>query len=289
MVCAQPQQSHCGGRAAMNAEIRVIERHKHIGFGIQEAAKRLELLWMLAQRQIASRYRQMLLGVVWAALEPLGQLLMLTLVFGFLLRVDTAGYPYPLFAFAGLTAWWLFSRNLMAVASCLQDNMALISKVYFPRLILALAASIKELFDIAIMLALLVVVSALYGYVPQPKVLILLPLLVYAALLSLGLGLWLASLMVRFRDIRPMLGLILQAGMYATPILYAPTLVPERFQFFYQLNPMYWVVELSRWSLLDKAVVITPSFYWSLALSAGIITSGLLVFSATEKIAVDVQ
>jgi lipopolysaccharide transport system permease protein len=270
-------------------EVQVIERQRHFGFGLLESSRRLELLVMLAQRQVASRYRQMMLGVVWAALEPLGQLLMLNLVFGFLLKVDTGGYPYPLFAFAGLTAWWLFSRNLMAVAGCLQDNMALISKVYFPRLILALAASLKELFDIAIMLALLVVVSAAYGYSPQLKMLLLLPLLLFSALLSLGLGLWLASLMVRFRDIRPMMGLALQAAMYATPILYAPSLVPERLQSLYQLNPMYWVIEFSRWALLDKAVMITPSFYWSLVVSTGLIASGLLVFSATEKIAVDVQ
>jgi lipopolysaccharide transport system permease protein len=270
-------------------EIRVIERQKHFGFGVLETVRRLELLIMLSQRQIASRYRQMLLGVVWAILEPLGQLLMLTLVFGFLLRVDTGGYPYPLFAFAGLTAWWLFSRNLLAVAGCLQDNMGLISKVYFPRLILALAASVKEIFDIAVMLVLLVIVAIIYGYTPAIKVIVLVPLLLFAGLLSLGLGLWFASLLVRFRDVRPMLGLILQAGMYASPILYSPSLIPERLQFYYQLNPMYWVIELSRWGLLDKPVSITPSFYWSLMLSIGIITTGLFVFSATEKMAVDVQ
>lgn len=273
----------------MTVEVRVIENQKQFGFGILEVCARHELLWMLSQRQIASRYRQMLLGVFWAALEPLGQLLMLTLVFGFLLKVDTGGYPYPLFAFAGLTGWWLFSRNLLAVAGSLQDNMGLISKVYFPRLILPLAASTKELFDIAIMLALLLVVAMVYGYFPGIKVVLIVPLLLFAALLSLGMGLWLASLMVRFRDIRPMLGLILQAGMYATPILYSPTLVPERFQFFYQLNPMYWVVELSRWALLDQVVMISSSFYWSLVISALIIVSGLLIFSATEKVVVDVQ
>ncbi|EFO33991.1 ABC-2 type transporter [Roseibium sp. TrichSKD4] len=271
------------------AEIRIIERQRNWSFGLTEAAQRSELLVMLAQRQISARYRQMLLGVFWAALEPLGQLLMLTLVFGFLLRVDTGGYPYPLFAFAGLTAWWLFSRNLLAVASCLQDNISLISKVYFPRLILALSASVKELFDIVIMLVLLLSVATIYGYTPTAKALVLFPLLLFAALLSLGLGLWLASLMVRFRDVRPMLALILQAGMYASPILYSPALVPERFQFYYQLNPMYWVVELSRWGLLDKPLTITSSFYWSLLLSISVIASGLLVFSATEKMAVDVQ
>lgn len=273
----------------MTAEVRIIEQQRGVGLGLAEVLERRELLWMLAQRQIASRYRQMLLGVFWAALEPLGQLLMLTLVFGFLLKVDTAGYPYPLFAFAGLTGWWLFSRNLMAVAGSLQDNMGLISKVYFPRLVLPLAASFKELFDIAVMVGLLILVSMIYGYFPGPKIVVLVPLMLFAALLSLGLGLWLASLMVRFRDIRPMLGLILQAGMYVTPILYSPALVPERFQFAYQLNPMYWVIELARWALLEKTVTLTAPFYWSLGFSGIVLVSGLLVFSFTEKMAVDVQ
>ena len=273
----------------MTTDIRVIENHNRFGFGILDVLERRELLAMLSHRQIVSRYRQMLLGVFWAALEPLGQLVMLTLVFGFLLKVDTAGYPYPLFAFAGLTGWWLFSRNLMAVAGSLQDNMGLISKVYFPRLILPLAASIKELFDMAVMACLLLIVAMVYGYFPGLKGLFIVPLLLYAALLSLGLGLWLASLMVRFRDIRPMLALILQAGMYATPILYSPALVPERFQFAYQLNPMFWVVELSRWALLDKSVIITDPFYWSIGISVLILAGGLLVFSATEKNVVDIQ
>lgn len=270
-------------------ETRIIERQRHLSFGLLEAVRRVELLIMLSQRQISARYRQMLLGVLWAALEPLGQLLMLTLVFGFLLKVETGGYPYPLFAFAGLTAWWLFSRNLLAVASCLQDNMSLISKVYFPRLILALSSSVKETFDIAILVIILIFVAIIYGYTPGAKVLVLIPLLLFATLLSLGLGLWFASLMVRFRDVRPMLALILQAGMYASPILYSPTLVPESLQFYYQLNPMYWVIELSRWGLLDKPITITTSFYFSLMFSIGVIATGLLVFSATEKMAVDVQ
>lgn len=273
----------------MTVEVRVIEKQRGVGLGLVEVYERRELLWMLAQRQIATRYRQMLLGVVWAALEPLGQLLMLTVIFGYLLKVNAAGYPYPLFAFAGLTGWWLFSRNLMAVAGSLQDNMGLISKVYFPRLILPLAAALKETFDSAVMVALLLIVSVLYGYIPGFRAVMVVPLLIFAALLSLGIGLWLASVMVKFRDVRPMLGLALQAGMYATPIVYAAELVPERFLFFYQLNPMYWVVELSRWALLEKTVSLTAPFYWSLGFSGIVLVSGLLVFSFTEKMAVDVQ
>lgn len=273
----------------MSAETHIIKKQRSIGFGLADVMERRELLWMLAQRQIATRYRQMLLGVFWAALEPLGQLLMLTVVFGALLKVDTGGYPYPLFAFAGLTGWWLFSKTLVAAAGSLQDNMSMISKVYIPRLILPLAATAKEVFDSAILLVLLLIVSIVYGYIPGPRIAVLIPVFLFAALVSLGLGLWLASLMVRFRDVRPMLTLVLQAGMYATPIVYAAELVPARFHVFYQLNPMYWVVELSRWALLGKSVVLTASFYWSLGLSASVVISGLLVFSLTEKMVVDVQ
>lgn len=280
---------HDNKRPCGTEKYRIIEKRKKTSFGLIEVYKRRELLWMLAHRQVASRYRQMLFGIFWVAMEPLGQLLILTIVFGYLLKIDTAGYPYPLFAFAGLIGWWLFSRNLLAVAGCLQDNMGLISKVYFPRLILPIAATLKEIFDSLIMVCLLVLVAIVYGYIPGPKAILMLLVLLYAALLGLAIGLWLASIMVRFRDVRPMLGLALQAGMYATPIVYAAELVPERISFLYELNPMYWVVELSRWALLEKTIFLSPTFYWSMGFSGLILISGLLVFSFTEKMAVDVQ
>jgi lipopolysaccharide transport system permease protein len=215
--------------------------------------------------------------------------LLLTLVFGVLLKANTAGFPYPLFAFAGLAGWWLFSKALMAVAGSLQDNMGLISKVYFPRLLLPLAAAAKELFDSSILLAMLLVVSVSYGFWPSLQALWILPILLFAALLGIGIGLWFCAIMVKFRDMRPMLTLILQAGMYATPIVYAAEMVPERFLSIYMLNPMYWVVELSRWALLGKAVAITPQFYWATGASLTVLVGGLLLFSFTEKLAVDVQ
>ena len=272
----------------MTVKFHIIKPQAKISFGLRDVFKSRELLWMFVQRQISTRYRQMVFGVLWAMLEPLAQLIMLTLVFGFLLKVETGGHPYPLFAFAGLIAWWLFSRNLMAVAACLQDNLGLISKVYFPRLILAFAASFREIIDSLIIVLLLLTVVFFYGYKLDFKVIVLLPLLLFTAFLSLGIGLWAASIMVRFRDTRPMLGLILQAGMYASPVLYSSALVPDWLQFYYQLNPMYWVIEFSRWGLLDKVVVITPSFYWSILFSIGVMLGGLLVFSATEKLVVDV-
>ncbi|RLJ68010.1 ABC transporter permease [Sulfurisoma sediminicola] len=273
----------------MSESYRVVEPQTGVRIGFGDVWQRRELLGMLFQRQIAARYRQMLLGVVWLALEPMAQLAMLTIVFGFLLRVDTGGYPYPLFAFSAMTGWWLFSKTLMSVAGSLQDNIGLISKVYFPRLILPLAATMKELFDGGVMVVILVGLSMLYGYLPTAKIVVLVPLFAYAALIGLGVGLWIATVMVRFRDVRPMMGLVLQAGMYATPIVYPATLVPERFAYAYQFNPMYWVVELSRWALMDKPVDIAPPFFWSLGFVCVTVYGGLMVFAKTEKIVVDVQ
>src|SRR5690606_37986142 len=131
-------------------------------------------------------YRQMLLGALWAVVEPLGQLLLLTAVFGLLLKVDTGGLPYPVFAFSGLAGWWLFSRGTLAAAGSLQENMGLISKVYFPRLILPIVGVCRELFDAALIVVLLVVLAALYGFAPSWKVLLLPAILLYAALVALA-------------------------------------------------------------------------------------------------------
>jgi len=286
---AGDRQETAHGSGSGLGEYRVIEPQRGIKIGLADVLERRELLWMLTKRQIESRYRQMLLGIVWALLEPLGQLLMMTVVFGYLLRVASEGYPYPLFAFSGLTAWWLFSRATMAVAGSLLDNIGLISKVYFPRLILPLAATGREMFDNVVMLLVLLVLSVAYGYIPSSKALLLPLILFCAAVFALACGLWVASLMVKFRDVRPMLSLGLQAGMYATPIVYSAQLVPERFRAFYELNPMFWVVEFSRWALLGKTVEITSSFYWSLGFIVLSLAGGIIVFSAFEKMSVDVQ
>jgi lipopolysaccharide transport system permease protein len=248
-----------------------------------------ELLVMFIRRQISSRYRQMLLGVLWGVIEPLGLLLMMTLVFGFLLRVSSDGYPYPVFVFSGMAGWLLFSRATVSVAGSLLENMGLISKVYFPRLILPIAAMARELFDGMLMMVVLLLLAAAYGFEPTLRHLALPLILMAAALLAMAIGLWFAALLVKFRDIRPLLTLALQAGMYATPIIYSINLVPERFRFAYELHPMLWVVEFSRWALLGKEVTVTSALYWSAGASALLLVGGLIVFTMFERLSVDVQ
>ena len=231
----------------------------------------------------------MFLGILWSVAEPLGTLLILTFVFGFVIKVDTGGLPYPLFAFSGLVGWWVFSKTTSAVASSLLDNIGVISKVYFPRIILPLAVVGRELFDALILVGILLAISLAYGFVPHWQVLALPLILIGAALFGLGCGLILAPLTVKFRDVRHILSLVLQAGMYATPIVYSASLVPAAIQPFYQMNPMYWIVGATRWALVDAPLSLTGSVWISLSLVLAIFWAGLGVFSRLERISVDVQ
>ena len=260
-----------------------------ISLGLAELWQQRELVWIFTKRQIFVRYRQMALGIFWVVVEPLAYLLMMTAVFGMLLRVNTGNYPYVVFAFAGLMPWLLFSKATTAAANSLVDNMGLISKVYFQRLLLPVAGVIRELFDSAVVFVILVFTAWIFGYPPTAKLLLAPIILTYTSAVALAMGLWLACIMVPFRDIRPLLGLVLQAGMYATPVLYPPNLVPQSLLPYYQLNPMYWTIELFRWLLLDRPVTLTASFGYSIGAVVVALLTGLIVFANGQKRVVDVQ
>jgi lipopolysaccharide transport system permease protein len=257
--------------------------------GLAELWRQRELVWIFTKRQIFVRYRQMALGIFWVVLEPLAYLTMMTVVFGMLLRVNTGKYPYAVFAFAGIMPWLLFSKATMAAANSLVDNMALISKVYFQRLLLPVAGVVREFFDSAVVFVILVLLAWIFGFPPTVRLLLAPIVLIYTSAVALAAGLWLASIMVPFRDIRPLLGLVLQAGMYATPVLYPPDLVPRALLPYYQLNPMYWTIELFRWLLLDRPVTYTASFGYSIGAVAVALLTGFIVFASGQKRVVDVQ
>lgn len=256
---------------------------------LHEVWKQRELTMLFVRRHIASRFRQMALGGLWAVLEPLAQLLLMSVVFGYLLRVETHGYPYAVYLFAAMIPWQHFGRTTMAVAGSLQENMTLISKVYFQRLILPVSAAIRELIDTSIQLAILLFVTAAFGYLPSPWVVIGAPVvLIFTSVAGAGLGLCAATVIVRYRDVRPALSILLQGGMYVSPVLYAASVVPERFQFFYQLNPMYWSIEAFRWLLLNQPLAPNAALLIALALVAALTVSGLIVFADNERRTVDV-
>jgi lipopolysaccharide transport system permease protein len=248
-----------------------------------------ELMWVFVKRGIFTRYRQMALGITWSFLEPLGLLLLMSIVFGYLIRVPTEGYPFPVFVATALIPWMYFSKSTNAAANSLHEQIAIISKIYFPRLIIPVAAVIREFFDSLVLFVILILLNLGFGFAPTWRVALMPLLLVYITLPALGLGLAVSSISVKYRDFRPLLTIALQAGFYATPIFYPGELVPARILPFYQLNPMYWGVEFSRWIMLGRSVTVTPSLFVSLALSVALIIFGYYAFATNERDVVDAQ
>lgn len=214
-----------------------------IGVDWKELARYKDLLWFLTIRSIKAKYAQSILGVGWAVIQPLFSTLVYTVVFGNLARIDSNGVPYFLFSLVGLVAWTFFSNTLSDSASSLITNANLITKVYFPRLVLPLSSVFSKGVDFLISFILLVVFLVIYKLKPAPE-LILLPWLILILLLtSLGTGLFLSALAVQFRDIKYALTFGIQLLMYAAPVVYPTTNVPVAYQTLYALNPMVGVIE----------------------------------------------
>lgn len=256
---------------------------------LAEAWAHRELLWLLMWRNVTARYAQMTLGIVWAVLEPLAMLLTLVVVFGMLVRVPSGGVPYPVFVFAAQVPWLLFARATMNAIGCLQEHMALVSKVSFPRLLLPFASVFRDVFDTLMLVAVLIVVSTAYGFPPTWRLVVVPVILVGVTAFAVAIGLWLAGSLVRYRDIRPITQIALQIGFYLSPVLFPASLVPPRLQPLYSVNPMFWAIEASRWAFTGQPVDVTPWLGASAAFVAALFVSGLFVYAAQERTAVDVQ
>jgi lipopolysaccharide transport system permease protein len=211
-----------------------------------------ELLYFLTWRDIQVRYKQTALGAAWAVIQPVLTMAVFSVFLGTLARVPSDGVPYPVFAFCGLVPWQLFAYALGGSASSLVSNERLVSKVYFPRLILPLSAVLAGLVDFVIALAALLVLMRLYGLWPGWAI-VTLPLFTLLAIgTAIAVGLGLSALSVRYRDVRHALPFLTQFWLFATPIAYPSSLLPERFRPLYGLNPMAGVVEGFRWALLGR-------------------------------------
>ena len=248
-----------------------------------------ELIMVFVRRGIAVRYGQMALGIAWSFLEPLGLLVLTSVVFGLFIRVPTGEYPYPVFVFSALIPWLYFNRSTNGAAGSLSEHIGIVSKIYFPRVLLPVSAVIREFFDSLVLFLLLLALAWFYGYPPTWRSLLMPLVLIYIVVPALGVGLSVGSISIKFRDFRPLLQLVLQAGLYATPIFYPIELVPERYRFFVQLNPMYWAVEMTRWLVLDKPMVLSPALYLSVMMSGLLLLIGFMVFAYYERGVVDAQ
>jgi lipopolysaccharide transport system permease protein len=251
-----------------------------------------ELLFFLVWRDLKVRYKQTLLGVAWIVLQPLLSTVVFTLLFGVLLRAPSDGAPYALFALAGLVPWQYFSGSLSRVGTSLVNSAHLITKVYFPRLIIPLSGVISTLVDFAIGFGVLAILLIVY-WVPLTWNVLWLPVfLLLGMVTALGFGLWLSALNVRYRDVNYLIPFMLQIWMYLTPVVYGSTLIPERFRFLLALNPMTGVVEGFRWALLSGSMPeFTPPgalFAVSVVIALLVLASGLVFFRNTEKTFADI-
>ena len=247
-----------------------------------------ELLYFLIWRDVKVRYKQTAIGGAWAVLQPVVTMVIFTAIFGRVARVPSEGIPYPAFVYAGLLPWQLFSGALQRSIQSVVASAALITKVYFPRLIVPVAASASTLIDFAIAFAVLVVMAVGYGLMPTWRMLALPGLVGLALLSALAVGLWLSALNVRFRDVGHALPFMIQMWMFASPVVYPVSMVPERWRALYSLNPMVGVIDGFRWAMLGKA---TPNLE-AIALSVGVVlvllVGGLSYFRRMERTFADV-
>ncbi len=254
---------------------------------LKEVWRYRDLLYFLTIRGIKAKYAQSVLGVSWAIIQPLFTTLVFTVVFGRLAKVSSDGVPYALFAFLGLWPWSYFSATLTESSSSLISNAGMITKVYFPRLVLPLSSIFSKLLDFVI--AFLIVIGFLIYYNVTPgATVVFIPLFILQLLLcSLGLGLVLSAMAVQYRDVKHAMTFVVQILMYAAPIVYSTNAVPQQFQFWYCLNPMVGVVEGFRAALLDKQ--IPWQWIWPGSIVAVVLFFyGLLYFRRMERVFADV-
>jgi lipopolysaccharide transport system permease protein len=247
-----------------------------------------DLLVFLAWRDIAVRYRQTIAGVAWALLQPAMTMILFTIIFGRLAHMDGGGMPYPLLVLAGLIPWQLFSGALTGSGDSLVANAGLISKVYFPRIIIPMAAVSVAIVNALVSLALLAVLMPVYGVWPTWRLVALPLLLMLTALIALGAGLMVSAMGVRYRDIRFVLPFVVQCGFFAAPVGYSTVVVPEHWRLVFALNPMVGVMEGFRWSILGHAVHELPQMLaMSVATMVVLLVVGRWAFRAVERDAAD--
>jgi lipopolysaccharide transport system permease protein len=251
---------------------------------LRELWRYRELLYFLTWRDIKVRYKQTVLGVLWAILQPLFMMLIFTFVFGRFAKLDQrVAIPYNLFALAGLLPWQLFSRTLTDSSNSLLNQQKLITKIYFPRILIPASTCCAALVDFLVGSLILVVMMVWQGYMPTWRVVFLPLFLLLMLMTSLGVGFWLSSLNAEYRDIRYTVPFLIQFWMFATPVIYPSNIVPHAFKYIIALNPMTGVVEGIRWALFDYGYGPGKIFVASIIVSLFCFITGIVWFRSRER------
>ena len=243
-----------------------------------------ELFRVLAWRDLAVRYKQTAIGLAWALIRPFLTMLVFTIIFGRIARLPSDGAPYPLMVFAGMLPWTLFSTGLSEASNSLINNANLISKIYFPRLIVPTATVVVAFVDFLISFLIMIGLMAWYRYLPDWRLLFLPVFLLFALLASIGPSLWITALNVKYRDFRFIIPFIAQFGLYVSPVGFSSNVVPEQWRLLYSLNPMVGVIDGFRWCILGgQGGLYLPGLAMSAGVTAFFLWLGIRRFRKTEK------
>ena len=248
-----------------------------------------ELFYFLAWRDLLVRYKQTVVGVAWSIIRPFLTMLVLTIVFGAFGKMPDGGFPYPILVFCGMLPWQFFSTALSECGNSLVTNSNLISKVYFPRLVVPASSVITSFVDFLISAAFLVILMLWYRFVPPGNIVWLPCFIILAFAASFGAGLWIAALMVEYRDFRFIVPFIVQFGLYISPVGFLTTVVPAKWRLVYSLNPMVGVIDGFRWCILGgQHTMYWPGVTLSVIMVAFLVITGIWYFRRTERTFADV-
>lgn len=259
-----------------------------VGLRFKELWRFRELIYFLTWRDIKVRYKQTLLGIAWAVIQPLMTMVVFSFFFGQLAQVPSDGIPYPLFTFAGLVPWTFFANALTQSSNSLVNNANLIQKVYFPRLIIPVSAVLAGIVDFLLAFLVLLGIMVYFGVFPSLSLLTLPLFILLAFITSLGVGLWFTALSVQFRDVRYVVGFLVQFWFFITPVTYSSSMLEGQWRLLYGINPMVGVVEGFRWALLKSGESPDSLIYVSAGIALLIFIGGLFYFRRMEKTFSDV-
>lgn len=248
-----------------------------------------ELFYFLAWRDIIVRYKQTVIGLAWALIRPFITMIVFTVVFGKLAKLPSEGVPYPILVFAAMLPWQFFADALSKCSNSLVGNAHMISKVYFPRLIVPTSAVLASFVDFLVSGMILLGLMAWYNFVPNWRILTLPLFILIAFAAAMGAGLWLAALNVKYRDFGYITPFIIQLGQYISPVGFSSSIIPQEWRLLYSFNPMVGVIDGFRWAILGgKAALYLPGFMLSIGLVALLLISGIWYFRKTERTFADV-
>jgi lipopolysaccharide transport system permease protein len=266
-----------------NYKVIIKAKKGFFSFDLHEIWEYKEILFFLALRQIKVRYKQTIMGALWAVLQPFLTMIVFTIIFGNFAKIPSENIPYPIFSYSGLVLWTYFSTSLSQAGNSLVDNSNLVTKVYFPRLFIPTSSCLAGLVDYGVAMCIILLMMVYYKFVPNIKIIIV-PLVVFTTfILASGISYWISSICVKYRDIKFILPFFIQLLMFTSPVIYPSNIVSEKYRWLLYLNPMTGLINAHRASLLGYKEVNFTTLSVSIIISFFIFVTGIIFLKNTEK------